>query len=508
MKKNDSKYRSLLSFFSKIDRTYRYKQKRLKFMQLASVDREIYKLRKSFDDLWTLDRGFYSLREPHISERGLKILTGLFGFQDEAQAIIETDKKIISMDRELFLKFMNEGISSQTAITNLFDIFFGSGESISSLISGQIPYMEKCIPTFRTIDEKLIPGLILEKEDLDNIRDIIEDFPKIKKNLSSDILLYKQFIRDFRNLYREKANLDIVGYGEISTVMQLKKGKRFNGSDAIDEPRSSPWIWKKMPPFPTIGEVLDFDRLYHEYRKILTNSIGISVPEQTVKYFKHEKYYIIYAGQQRVDTKLICNCLIRELDIDGAGMLYKKILEKLLDVYSFNQSGHTTIGFDGQLSNWVLVPLDTGPGQVKEGDGLIYLDTSTPLIRIEGREQLNAELFIKNAPSFLRFSIRKFFLQQVLDRYYDIRSVIIDLVANLHKEKRPDLIDNFIDISNRFLSANSIGDPLTRVEIESYYSNDVFIWRLFLAARRIDKFIVEKILRKKYTYRLPGKIDR
>ena len=90
-----------------------------------------------------------------------------------------------------------------------------------------------------------------------------------------------------------------------------------------------------------------------------------------------------------------------------------------------------------------------------------------------------------------------------------MRSVIIDIIANLYKEKRPDLIDSFIVLANSFMREKGISDtPLSRTEIDAYYKSDAFIWRFFQFSRRIDKFIIEKIFRKKYHYRLPDKIER
>ena len=51
----------------------------------------------------------------------------------------------------------------------------------------------------------------------------------------------------------------------------------------------------------------------------------------------------------------------------------------------------------------------------KETDnGVVGLD-----YRIEGAEQLNAELFLRSAPSFLAWILRLLFLEDVVDRYYD-----------------------------------------------------------------------------------------
>ena len=42
------------------------------------------------------------------------------------------------------------------------------------------------------------------------------------------------------------------------------------------------------------------------------------------------------------------------------------------------------------------------------------------------------------------------FLQEVLDRYYDVRSIIVDCIAKFHKEKVSGLIGHFIPMANNF----------------------------------------------------------
>ena len=51
-------------------------------------------------------------------------------------------------------------------------------------------------------------------------------------------------------------------------------------------------------------------------------------------------------------------------------------------------------------------------------------------------EQINTEIFLKSAPLPLRILIKKFFLQDVLDRYYDLRLTIIDLIELLATSTR------------------------------------------------------------------------
>jgi hypothetical protein len=68
-----------------------------------------------------------------------------------------------------------------------------------------------------------------------------------------------------------------------------------------------------------------------------------------------------------------------------------------------------------------------------------------------------------------------------------------------------------IETANNFFAGESVQfsiAPLTEKEIVSYYKEDAMIWRLYLAFRKMDRFLHLKILGKPYVYILPGKIKR
>jgi hypothetical protein len=141
---------------------------------------------------------------------------------------------------------------------------------------------------------------------------------------------------------------------------------------------------------------------------------------------------------------------------------------------------------------------------------LVYLDTSTPLTCKDGQEQLDPELFLRSAPSFLVWILRLFFLDDVLTRYYDFRKVCIDLIANFYKEQRPELIPDLVATINDFFSPQIQGgvfEPFTVKEIKAYYQEDAWIWRLYLAFRKIDRSL-QGLIGKFYPYILPGAIKR
>ncbi len=483
---------ALLILLAEIGEACRYKAKRLKFMTAATMMREVRALKKNFDGLWKKTEGGYLYGERRISDRGIEVLTGIFGYHAEITFIIEANRSILTMDKKAFLDFLGTAVASETAKRHLYGLFYAAGSvSMEQLARLENRYLERYIPIFRLFDETGLRDLKVTGEQLESIRHIVDNYDHITDILSDDIRLHRAFSRDFWRLYREPVELSIIGYGEISTVMQLSsRGKG-----------TSPWIWKKMPPFPTLGHVLEYARAYEEYRRILVDDVGLKIPNQKVSYFDHGGYYSLYAGQEKLDASGLCSSLIRSFGSDDAIMLFRRILKELGRVYDFNRrGGPVQIGIDGQLSNWVAGT---------EAESISYIDTSSPLFRVNGREQLDTELFIKNAPSFLRGIIRALFLKDVVDRYYDMRSVIIDVIANLYKEQRPDLIDSFISSANGTAGKDMTGDsPISRKEIDSYYSQDAFIWRFFQFSRKVDKFIVENILRKKYNYRLPGKVER
>jgi len=506
-----NEYRDILDLLFKLNTVYRLKSRRLRHMRLATVNREITSMRDSFFDIWEKRGNGFSLKNPGISCTGIEILKGMFGEHDEARAILEGDMMLLACDRERFRGFLAGYVTNGRARENLYALVFGEkGESMEQYALRQVPYLEKYLPTFTEVDSGPLEDLVIGESDRDNIWYIIQAFDDICDNLRRDINLYRYFKRDLTRLYSESSRLEIVGYGEISTVMEVSRGHLLNENLELRTLDESRWIWKKMPPFPSLEDVREFDRIYYEYREILVNDIGIIVPRQMIYYFSHEKHYVVYAGQEKLNTEFVCNRLIREMKQESACALFARILEELKKVYRFNSAdGPVSVGFDGQLSNWVLLTLGEYTGDIADKDMLAYIDTSSPLYRVNGVEQINTSILLKTAPSFLRLVLRLFFVKDVVDRYYDTRSVIIDLIANLYKEKRPDLISPFIEIANEFIMENRVqGGPLHEKEIADYYSTDAFIWRFFQFSKKTDKFIIEKILRRKYTYRLPGKIER
>lgn len=286
----------------------------------------------------------------------------------------------------------------------------------------------------------------------------------------------------------------ILGYGEISAIFLLEEMPEV--------------ALKRMPPFSSPAEVERYIGNVQTYCDVLRQELDFNVVENT--YFKLEnrhQEHILYIAQPRLPAEGIGNTLIGSCSPDELEPILNVVVSKLSDIWRWNKKNapDQILGLDGQISNWCFEVSPRGGWEV------VYFDNNTPMMRSNGEELLDPEMFLKSCPSFLVWLVRWQFLQEVLDRYYDLHLVLTDLVANFHKEGRADLIPGAIEVVNQLLESTAADlaiEPLNQKEVDSYYKNDAFIWRLFLGLRRFDRFLKTKIFRQKYDFILPGKIKR
>jgi len=323
-------------------------------------------------------------------------------------------------------------------------------------------------------------------------------------DMKIDLALIHQFENELDPQNPENGNVPsrVIGYGEISTVLEIGAGDSKN------------LAYKRVPIFQSELEVEHYETLYKEYIQTMRERMGIQViPSNIVRITnKRHKRTVVYIVQEKLPAESIGHKVIHHLEGSEINRLVLAVLEELTKVFDFNKhnQGKLELGIDGQISNWAIMDFDSNAKTLGEKINLIYFDTSTPFTRKDGKELLDAELFLRSAPSFLVWLLRWLFLEDVMTRYYDFRKVSIDLIANFYKEQRPELIPGLVDTVNGFFAAQ-IRDggikPLSVEEIKSYYQEDAMIWRLYLAFRRIDRSI-HNLLGKYYPYVLPGNIKR
>ncbi len=302
-------------------------------------------------------------------------------------------------------------------------------------------------------------------------------------NIDHDLIHRFEASLDPQNLAGSPIPAKILGYGEISTIFQI------GADDSL--------AYKRMPLFTEPAAAAKYEQQYHEYCRLLA-AAGLHLPDHATMISNASgKVIALYIAQQQFPAERFAHRLLHQLDVPAFKELVQRILQEIEKVWRFNQQRKPDIelSLDGQLSNWVEFETK-----------LFFVDTSTPLYRKQGVEQMDPEPLLKSAPGFLRWILRLFFLDDVMNRYYQRRLVFLDLAANLFKEGRPDLIPVTIDIINQHLTAADA--PLTTEEVTRYYRQDKLIWTLFLAFRRVDRWLRTRIFRQRYEFILPGTIRR
>lgn len=319
-------------------------------------------------------------------------------------------------------------------------------------------------------------------------------------DLRVNVQLLNEFEKGLDPRFPERSVIParVLGYGEISTVLEIGEG---NERDLA---------YKRLSMFKTEQEVENYEALYAEYVQVLHNRIGIQVvPSETIRVRNARGRVILYIAQAKLPPESIGHKAIHHLSAGDVRNLVRAVLGEAKKVFDFNND-ELAVGLDAQISNWAIVGFDPQAPKLGRDIELLYFDTSSPIIRKHGEEQLDPELFLRSAPSFLLWIIRLLFLDEVMTRYYDFRRVAVDLVANFYKEQRPELIPDLVDTVNEFFSTQvraSGFEPITVQEVRAYYREDALIWRVYLAFKKIDRTL-HRLLGREYPYILPEKVKR
>lgn len=272
----------------------------------------------------------------------------------------------------------------------------------------------------------------------------------------------------------DESGLDVLGYGEISTVVSV----HVEGGHAA---------CKRLPLFDSRER---FDAYASQFGVYLDRlrAAGITVVDSALQTVPQE------------GGTLAVYCVQPVLDADGMGpaLLERATEGEALEVFAalFDRvmaAVDAGTGLDAQLSNWARI------------DGAYtYLDVTTPMLRdSEGRDQLDAAVFLASLPWLIRGSVRRLLLRDILDTYFQPRRVVLDFLGNLHKERLTEHLPAFLAHANARLD-----EPLTEDEVAAYYRSDARTWELLLRLRRADRFWQRRVRRRPYPFLLPGPIER
>ena len=271
--------------------------------------------------------------------------------------------------------------------------------------------------------------------------------------LSQELLIEFENGLNPQKLAESKIPARIVGYGEISAIFEIEADNNN--------------VYKRLPLFDSVVAAQHYQQMYRDYCSLLEEA-GLSLPAHDTRIVTvPDRPTALYISQKKLPEAEFGHRLIHHLDHSSSLDLIEHTICEIAKIWNFNSASKPDIelAIDGQLSNWVR--------NSEDSRSLYYVDTSTPLFCKQGIEQQNPELLLKSAPGFLRWIIRLFFLQDVMTRYYVPRLVFMDLIANLYKEQKPELIEPAIERVNAHLPDDQ--KRLTKSVVDKYYREDKLI---------------------------------
>ncbi len=304
----------------------------------------------------------------------------------------------------------------------------------------------------------------------------------------------RELMRTLRAAAPSQLEIRQYGFGEISRTIGLE------GSPAspFGRPATRPAVvYKRLAPFPDAASAERYKAAYLEYNRRLRDEVGIAVPEFGCRALRRsDGRLVVYATQALVDPRSVAKELLLRASVEQAVILFRMVLAEYRKWIRYNREQAQfgfEIGLDGQIPNWALHRYEPG-AELRGDEGLIYLDTNTPMMRHRGQDCLPIEFYLQATPRLLR-PLLKPLARSILDRYFRPRTIVLDFLGNVSIHGRPDLVSPLLPLANAFLR-DEVGDPdsppIRPEEVRRYVGRDVATWRLTRSLRKIEDCVQGK----------------
>jgi hypothetical protein len=272
----------------------------------------------------------------------------------------------------------------------------------------------------------------------------------------------------------DESGLEVLGYGEISCVLAWR-----------DEAFSV--AAKRLPLFDDRDRLAAYTAAFNAYLLELERA-GVPVaPSRLDTTPAAGGRTAVWCLQPLLPPESLAPVRLAAAD-DGEA---RRLLGAVADC--IRAAATPLLGIDGQLSNWAVA-----------GDGVLYFDVTTPLMRDDtGREVLDLELFLASLPWALRGFVRRHYLRAILDKYYEPRGNLLDLLGNLIKEGLAARLGLALAVVNE-----RVEPAIEEAEVRRYYREDAQMWALLQRLRRLDRWWQRRVRGRSYPFLLPGPVAR
>jgi hypothetical protein len=298
-------------------------------------------------------------------------------------------------------------------------------------------------------------------------------------------------------------HLRVIGHGEISVALEV-----------ADLPGL---VCKRMSGYADAASASAYLDLVGEYLEEL-RAAGVRVVDtEVIPVRRPDRPPVVYIVQPRLDPTTLGHSLLHSADEATLAGAVRQALDTVaaLAHRTASRADGVEVALDAQLSNWSFPDLrgDQDPEPPPAATSApILVDVGTPMLRRHGRHAMDREVLLAPVPAGLRaYYRRRGLVEAYLDDYFVPRTVALDLLGNLHKERAADRIESATEVVNDWLAAKDLPgprEPITVAEVAAYYRKDADLLALYLRLRRMDRFLRTKALRRTYDYVLPGRVER
>lgn len=262
------------------------------------------------------------------------------------------------------------------------------------------------------------------------------------------------------------SNVEILGAGDIACVVGWRG-----------------LACKRLPPF-------DSARRVEAYRSVLKNYLerlgaaGVPfVPSEVQSCLRSDGKISGYVVQPRLKAETLLPTILKRAGKEEALEMFRQVLRH---VHAFV---NPQCGFDAQLSNWAV-----------DGGRLILLDVTSTLLRDEtGRDLFDSELFVAVLPAVVQGVVRRYYVTNLMDRFFTVRGVLLDLLGNSPNCGLGRLRELFLKEANAGLDR-----PLTMREIRAYHLQEKTTWIFLRRALMMEQFWQRKVKRAPHPVLLPS----
>jgi hypothetical protein len=263
----------------------------------------------------------------------------------------------------------------------------------------------------------------------------------------------------------EQGDIEIIGAGEITCVLAWRGH-----------------ACKRLPPFADPARLAAYQQLLAEYIDRLRGA-GVTPLETAVRTLVRGERHVAYLVQPRIASEACLPAWMRRAPQPDAIAMAGRVMDAVLACNTAN------VGIDANLSNWL----------VEQGQP-VYLDVSTPMLRdASGRHRLDTEIFVATLPALVRAPVRKYFVNDLLDRYFVPRNVFENLLGDLPNSKLDGLTEALLAQAN-----TRIDQPLTMKQIDAYRREDRLTWKAIRQLLKLEQFWRSTVMRSPYPHLLPS----